>query len=225
MKHIKSIYEYFDSFDLKGDYRKISREITNFGISLTNDWETSLSKDEIIAINWYRDGGYIQAADYLVTGKNIIVYDEQSRLEKPVKYFVDLIINSLDRAKLNQDIITYKGVMPYKQSNVSLLPVIKNLKVGNTFQFKTLISSTLHFEYSVFSFTQHSDINIIKFKLHKGDNAAYVSLPNEDFSRSENEILISPKTKFKITNIYQTTVKIYFEEQIANIIEMSSKRI
>lgn len=204
MKYLKSIFEYFDTFKMN-NYFSDREFCTKFGACLMPEWEESLSDEERNAIEWYRDAGYKDAAEYLVKGENKLVYDYNSEEKKPVKYFVDHILTAVNRITLKKDIITYKGITTYKGVNVSLLPVLEKLKVGDNFQFKTLVSTTLHYKYAFNAFARYTENpTILKFKLHKGDHAAYISLKAEDGSRAENEILIHPNTKFKVSDIFET---------------------
>jgi hypothetical protein len=197
MIYLKHINEYFDTY--KSDkYFKDSSDCKKFGSCLMSDWEKNLSEDEKCDLEWYRDGGFIDANTYLYIGEDKESLNEICNKTKLVSEYVKNIQKIINKAILTEDIVVYKGVAPkiYGKTN-PYYNLVDKLGVGDVLENKGFLSSTIHYQYSVFGFGGI----ILRIKIKKGYNAAYISLANEFGDRVENEILLNSGIKFKVIDI------------------------
>ena len=105
--------------------------------------------------------------------------------------------------KLNSDIITYRGIGT--GNNASFTSFLESLNVGDVFQDKGFVSTTLSSKVKD-DFIPKSDVDkpmYLEIRIRKGQNIIPMSLIGENDSRvdvlyGEYEILLNRNSKFKV---------------------------
>lgn len=219
------IKEAYDSFHSRiktygGSIRHAHRVATKLGY-FTNLFK-SLTPEEMVVVEWYRDSGYREIAENLYGGKKkdkVDVYLEDGKIKKLsfdllVLKFEDIINKSI----IKKDIVLWKGLRDIMElKTTSLKNIIKNMNLGDTYTFKNFLSTSLNFQYSLFSFAyhRHSDSIILKINVPSGTKGAYIS-----HDMTENEVVLQRNQTMKLKDIYDYDIGNHFPSHRGTILKI-----
>lgn len=197
MKYIKHFEKFYDNARSKiKDFYDSKQNTHKKGIEISKDWLKSRTPEDMEIIGWYRDGGYRQIAEFLYNNneKDEAVYPDGTI--KSLKYSIGKLNNILESSDIKKDIIVYKGVRKEEFEKL-----IKSLNVGDTYTFQNFFSTSINFQYAIFSFAlqSFSDENmLLKIKVKKGAKGAYIS-----HDGIESEILLQRNQTIKLLRKYK----------------------
>lgn len=212
MKHIK---EYYDTFYSRvKDYelsKKFAHRIATQKGYFMNLFK-KLSPEDRALIEWYRDGGYGYISKYLY-GEGIRTRDEHWRdshkLDPSIKSLKDAIVkldDILENTRIRKDVVLWKGLRFWsRDSKLSLINVIRNLKVGETYTFENFFSTSLNFQYALFAFGFEEKI-MMKINCPSGAKGTYIS-----HDVTENEVLLQRNQTIKLKRIYDYDIGKHFK--------------
>lgn len=203
MKYLKT-YEYFDNFKSSTDYFTSRKEADDEGVKLFKSWYDNLKQSEKNIIEWYRDSGSREISNLLFDNNDKF---ESDLSKDEVKERIKKLEKILSKSKISKDVYVYKGVKSGK-----LKEILKNSKIGDIINFPNFISTTLHFQYSIFGFTESDKRIILKILLKEGTSSAFVS-----FDLAESEVIINRNKNIKINNIFEYNLK-KFKHSDKNVI-------
>lgn len=216
--------EYYNSFNSRvKDWNKIRLLTHNIATKkgyFDNIFKKMTPEDKDI-IEWYRDGGYRQIANFLFNN-NLI--DKAEFPDNSIKYLRNCILkldNILEKTKIKKNVVLWKGLIsnPYIDKP-SLIDVIKKLNINDTYIFQNFFSTSINFQYALFSFTMQNDYDkiLIKINTPAGTKGAYIS-----HDKVENEVLLQRNQTIKLKKIYEyditKLVKRYISHPIIKIYE------
>lgn len=169
-------------------------------ISTSKNWSSNLNKSEKKAIYDYTLDSYYSMNSYLRY--------PNSHYSDKTKEKVDLVKNSINTYYLNDPMTVYRGISNNvlqsslmnkyngsQQTNYN----INKLALGSTYLDNGFSSTSLN----KMTATQFTDKFMLKINLPTGNLGSYIS--SLSASKTENEFLLNPSTKFIVTNIQKAT--------------------
>lgn len=123
------------------------------------------------------------------TAVNAYMRNGSGKLTASQKEDITPLKNVLNTMKINQDIVTYRGL------DVSRL----NVQVGDVITDKAFISTSLKSDVADRAAAGSTDGGIMKVSVPKGTHGAYVSAYTQH--PDEDEVLLAPNTKFLVKRI------------------------
>lgn len=169
-------------------------------INTSNNWSKNLSKSEKKAIYDYTLDSYYSMNSYLRY--------PNSHYSDKTKNKVNLVKNSINTYYLNGPMTVYRGISSNvlqsslmnkyngtQQTNYN----INKLDLGSTYLDNGFSSTSLN----KMTATQFTDQFMLKINLPSGNLGSYIS--SLSASKTENEFLLNPSTKFIVTNVQKAT--------------------
>ena len=209
------IKESYDSFNSRiktwgGSSSHVHRVATKLGY-FTNLFKNITPEDKDL-IEWYRDGGYRQIAEFLYANVDTDEAEYPDGSIKSLKKCIMKLDEILNKSIIKKDVVLWKGLRTGwtpKLKGISLINNIKNMKMGDTYTFKNFLSTSLNFQYALFSFAyyQEKDKEIVMLKINatSGTKGAYIS-----HDKTENEVLLQRGQTLKLKNSFEYNIGKHF---------------
>jgi hypothetical protein len=201
------LYEYYNSFNSKTkDWNKIKIVTHNVATKkgyFDNIFKNMTPEDKEI-IEWYRDGGYRQIADFLFAND---LSDKATYPNNTIKSLKECILkldNILEKTKIKKDVVLWKGLSSKSHLKESLINVIRELNINDTYTFQNFFSTSINFQYAVFSFAFQSSepyYYLMKINTPAGTKGTYIS-----HNINENEVLLQRNQTIKLKKIYEYNI-------------------
>jgi len=156
----------FDARDLRLDYEEERKEAHQHGVSLTPGFVSGLSGEEKLVLSWYRDEGA-----KFVNNPNVPDSMKVSHLGTlDVGKARSIIDGILEKSSIPQDIVVYKGIIEKK-----IADQILRKETGATFVHPGYVSTTLHYQYAINSFSLYGSNVVLRIHVPAGTPGFYVS--------------------------------------------------
>jgi hypothetical protein len=202
MKHLKSIYEYYDSFYARTKGYETSKKVVHRVATKKGYFYNlfkSISPEDKELIEWYRDGGYRHIADYLYQGKENKDWwiDHFNPSVGSLKDCIIKLDNILENTKIKKDVVLWKGM----RNDSPLLKIISNMKTGDKYTFENFFSTSLNFQYALFAFgydSLSSSGQMFKINTPAGTKGTYIS-----HDMVENEVLLQRGQTIEFKETYE----------------------
>ena len=160
------------------------KELDFFGLAKLQDdsdkWYNELTKDEHLSIVNYTRGEY-EAMNSFLRGRNLL--PEQAKIK--LQTTIDDFSASLSKFSLEEDIITFRGVSQSEYNTILKGNLFKDFKSSSTQKDKAI----------TFAKDQSEDF-VVKFKIPKGTNGAYLGTNSE--YRNESEFTLNKNSKYTV---------------------------
>lgn len=208
-------FEYLDTFYSKiTDYYPSKAYAHKIGTQkgyFRNLFKTITPEDRNL-IEWYRDGGYREIADFIYNKKksNKAHYPDNSI--HSLKDCIARLDSILENPKIRKDIVLWKGIR-----EKSFYNLVHSLSIGDTYTFKNFFSTSINYQYALFAFARiinkNQTMTMMKINCPAGTKGAYIS-----HDVTENEVLLQRNQTIKLKNIYQHDIGKQFKNHKGEIV-------
>lgn len=120
-------------------------------------------------------------------------------LDDPEKFreMIDTITSALDKAETDREYVTFRGI--YAGAIGDSPPVLADLQVGDSFQDKAFVSTSLD-AHTASGWARGPEGVLFRITIPEGSHAAYVSALGI-VARTEDEMLIQRNSTFEVTKV------------------------
>lgn len=206
--------EYYDTFSSKikdwDKSRTLSHNVATKKGYFQNIFKNITPEDKNL-IEWYRDGGYRQIAEFLFDNNFSDKAEYPNGSIKSLKECIIKLDNILEKTKIKKDVVLWKGLKSNSYTNkISLIEIINEMNVGDTYTFKNFFSTSINFQYALFSFAFQNSFekHIMKINTPAGTKGTYIS-----HDKIENEVLLQRNQTVKFIKSYNLGLSKYLRRR------------
>lgn len=206
--------EYYDTFNSKiKDWNKskiLSHNVATKKGYFDNIFKNITPEDKNL-IEWYRDGGYRQIAEFLFDNNFSDKAEYPNGSIKSLTECIKKLDNILEKTKIKKDVVLWKGLKSNSyRDKKSLIDVITEMNVNDTYTFKNFFSTSINFQYALFSFAFQNSFgkHMMKINTPAGTKGTYIS-----HDQTENEVVLQRNQTIKLIKSYDYDFKKYSKKR------------
>lgn len=175
--------------------------------STTFDSDHTFTDEEYQVLEWFTDGGYEYVSDYLRDGKNVSDNHKKG---------IEILLNLIDQSEVTNEGIIYRGRPVFSETQWQ---EIANYKVGDTFTDSGVGSHSRDGDRAEFYYDIQYSSKVFgkvfyRLSLNKGDKAFIIPDDASSYGASEEEVILPPGTKYKITGVHDLDGNRVFDVEV-----------